>query len=100
MPTRLTSRSTESHSSRELFPYLFGPRVEIVKVTNSDNPIRSHMLDLSEESKEDNIADCVKYFTRMAKMGRKSPSRMGMHTNYFAETECRMARDGDWYHRW
>jgi fructose-bisphosphate aldolase class II len=30
------------------------------------------MLDLSEESKEDNIADCVKYFTRMAKMNRKS----------------------------
>ena len=26
----------------------------------------SHMLDLSEESKEDNIADCVKYFKRMA----------------------------------
>jgi len=31
------------------------------------------MLDLSEESKEDNIADCVKYFKRMAKMERESP---------------------------
>ena len=31
---------------------------------------RSHMLDLSEESKEDNIATCAKYFTRMAKMNR------------------------------
>jgi fructose-bisphosphate aldolase class II len=30
------------------------------------------MLDLSEESKEDNIATCVKYFTRMAKMNRTS----------------------------
>ena len=29
----------------------------------------SHMLDLSEESKEDNIATCVKYFTRMAPLG-------------------------------
>lgn len=28
----------------------------------------SHMLDLSEESKEDNIATCVKYFKRMAKI--------------------------------
>jgi fructose/tagatose bisphosphate aldolase len=28
----------------------------------------SHMLDLSEESKEDNIATCAKYFTRMAKV--------------------------------
>jgi fructose-bisphosphate aldolase class II len=27
-----------------------------------------HMLDLSEESKEDNIATCVKYFERMAKI--------------------------------
>ena len=29
----------------------------------------SHMLDLSEESKEDNIATCEKYFARMAKIG-------------------------------
>lgn len=29
----------------------------------------SHMLDLSEESKEDNIATCVKYFKRMAAIG-------------------------------
>jgi hypothetical protein len=31
----------------------------------------SHMLDLSEETKEDNIAECVTYFKRMAKMGRE-----------------------------
>ena len=30
----------------------------------------SHMLDLSEESKEENIATCEKYFKRMAKMNR------------------------------
>ncbi|KAJ7283258.1 hypothetical protein C8J57DRAFT_731117 [Mycena rebaudengoi] len=29
----------------------------------------SHMLDLSEESKEDNIATCVKYFKRMSAIG-------------------------------
>lgn len=29
------------------------------------------MLDLSEESKEDNIKDCVFYFKRMAKINRK-----------------------------
>lgn len=28
----------------------------------------SHMLDLSEEPKEENIATCVKYLTRMAKL--------------------------------
>jgi hypothetical protein len=32
------------------------------------------MLDLSEETKEENIADCVKYFKRMAKMEREFPS--------------------------
>jgi fructose-bisphosphate aldolase class II len=31
----------------------------------------SHMLDLSEESKEENIEICVKYFKRMAKIGRE-----------------------------
>ena len=30
------------------------------------------MLDLSEESKEDNIKECEHYFARMAKMNRKS----------------------------
>jgi fructose-bisphosphate aldolase class II len=29
------------------------------------------MIDLSEESNEENIATCVKYFTRMAKMNRE-----------------------------
>ena len=29
----------------------------------------SHMLDLSEESKDENIATCVKYFSRMAPLG-------------------------------
>lgn len=29
----------------------------------------SHMLDLSEESKEENIETCAKYFKRMARLG-------------------------------
>ena len=29
------------------------------------------MLDLSEESKEENIETCEKYFARMSKMGRE-----------------------------
>lgn len=35
-------------------------------LTASSRAHSSHMLDLSEESKEENIADCVKYFKRMA----------------------------------
>ncbi|CED82112.1 fructose-bisphosphate aldolase [Phaffia rhodozyma] len=38
----------------------------------------SHMLDLSEESKEDNIATCVKYFTRMAKMNQWLEMEIGI----------------------
>lgn len=38
----------------------------------------SHMLDLSEESKEDNIATCVKYFQRMAKMNQWLEMEIGI----------------------
>nr|WPS94669.1 fructose-bisphosphate aldolase, class I [Naematelia aurantialba]WRH23618.1 Fructose-bisphosphate aldolase class-II [Naematelia aurantialba] len=38
----------------------------------------SHMLDLSEESKEENIADCVKYFSRMAKMNQWLEMEIGI----------------------
>ena len=36
---------------------------------NQEPLFSSHMLDLSEESKEHNIATCVKYFKRMAPLG-------------------------------
>ena len=36
---------------------------------NQEPLFSSHMLDLSEESKEENIAICVKYFKRMAPIG-------------------------------
>lgn len=38
----------------------------------------SHMLDLSEESDEENIATCVKYFTRMAKLGQWLEMEIGI----------------------
>jgi fructose-bisphosphate aldolase class II len=38
----------------------------------------SHMLDLSEEPKEENIATCVKYFTRMAKLGQWLEMEIGI----------------------
>lgn len=36
------------------------------------------MLDLSEESKEENIATCVKYFQRMAKMNQWLEMEIGI----------------------
>jgi fructose-bisphosphate aldolase class II len=54
------------------------------------------MLDLSEESKEDNIKDCVTYFKRMAKMNRT----LAVSADLAGLTTGRMARDGDRYHRW
>ncbi|KAJ1311141.1 hypothetical protein OPQ81_009642 [Rhizoctonia solani] len=38
----------------------------------------SHMLDLSEEPKEENIQICAKYFTRMAKMGQWLEMEIGI----------------------
>lgn len=38
----------------------------------------SHMLDLSEESKEENIETCVKYFKRMAKMDQWLEMEIGI----------------------
>ena len=38
----------------------------------------SHMLDLSEEPKEENIATCAKYFTRMAKMNQWLEMEIGI----------------------
>jgi len=38
----------------------------------------SHMLDLSEEPKEENIATCAKYFKRMSKMGQWLEMEIGI----------------------
>lgn len=38
----------------------------------------SHMLDLSEEPKDENISTCVKYFERMSKMGQWLEMEIGI----------------------
>ena len=38
----------------------------------------SHMLDLSEETDDENIATCAKYFERMAKMGQWLEMEIGI----------------------
>lgn len=38
----------------------------------------SHMLDLSEEPKDENVKTCVKYFTRMAKMNQWLEMEIGI----------------------
>lgn len=38
----------------------------------------SHMLDLSEESDDENIETCAKYFTRMAKMNQFLEMEIGI----------------------
>lgn len=38
----------------------------------------SHMLDLSEETEEENIGTCVRYFSRMAKMGQWLEMEIGI----------------------
>ena len=59
----------------------------------------SHMIDLSEESNEENIETCVKYFTRMAKMNRKLDPSQRKYV-YHADPNCRVARDGNRFDRW
>ncbi|VDB83228.1 unnamed protein product [Peniophora sp. CBMAI 1063] len=59
------------HCAHKLLPWFDGmldADEEYFKVHN-EPLFSSHMLDLSEESKEDNIATCEKYFARMAKIG-------------------------------
>ena len=55
----------------------------------------SHMLDMSEESKEENIEICVKYFERMAKIGRELSGFL-----LDGVLISSLPRDGDRYHRW
>jgi len=58
------------HCAKKLLPWFDGmleADEEYYKV-HQEPLFSSHMLDLSEESKEENIAICVKYFQRMAKI--------------------------------
>ena len=59
------------HCAEKLLPWFDGmleADEEYYKV-HQEPLFSSHMLDLSEESKDKNIATCVKYFKRMAPLG-------------------------------
>lgn len=68
------------HCAKKLLPWFDGmlKADEEYFAAHGEPLFSSHMLDLSEESKEDNIADCVKYFTRMAKMGQWLEMEIGI----------------------
>ncbi|THU82030.1 hypothetical protein K435DRAFT_872751 [Dendrothele bispora CBS 962.96] len=59
------------HCAAKLLPWFDGmlDADEAYYKEHGEPLFSSHMLDLSEESKEENIATCVKYFKRMAPMG-------------------------------
>lgn len=58
------------HAARKLLPWIDGllDANEKYFEEKGTSLFSSHMLDLSEETLEDNISTCVKYFERMAKM--------------------------------
>ncbi|KIY71519.1 fructose 1,6-bisphosphate aldolase [Cylindrobasidium torrendii FP15055 ss-10] len=59
------------HCAHKLLPWFDGmlDADEAYFKEHGEPLFSSHMLDLSEESKEDNIGTCVKYFKRMAAIG-------------------------------
>lgn len=59
------------HCAHKLLPWFDGmlDADEAYFKEHGEALFSSHMLDLSEESKEDNIATCVKYLKRMAPLG-------------------------------
>jgi len=59
------------HCAHKLLPWFDGMLAadEEYYKEHQEPLFSSHMLDLSEEPKEENIATCVKYFTRMSKIG-------------------------------
>ncbi|KAH7924829.1 hypothetical protein BV22DRAFT_1129512 [Leucogyrophana mollusca] len=59
------------HCAHKLLPWFEGMLAadETYYREHNEPLFSSHMLDLSEEPKEENIATCVKYFKRMAPLG-------------------------------
>ena len=59
------------HCAKKLLPWFDGMlKADEAYFKEHQEPLfSSHMLDLSEEDKEENIAICVQYFKRMAPMG-------------------------------
>lgn len=68
------------HCAKKLLPWFDGMLAEDEKYfkEHGEPLFSSHMLDLSEESKEDNIALCVKYFERMAKIDQWLEMEIGI----------------------
>ncbi|MFT4834109.1 MAG: fructose-bisphosphate aldolase class II [Marinoscillum sp.] len=68
------------HAARKLLPWIDGLLdASEAHFAETGSPLfSSHMLDLSEEPLKENIATCVKYFTRMAKMGMTLEIELGV----------------------
>lgn len=68
------------HCAKKLLPWFDGmlDADEDYYKVHQEPLFSSHMLDLSEEPKEENIAICAKYFERMAKMGQWLEMEIGI----------------------
>lgn len=68
------------HCAKKLLPWFDG-MLEADEAHFKEHGVplfSSHMLDLSEETDDENIATCVKYFTRMAKMNQWLEMEIGI----------------------
>nr|ADE10089.1 FBP aldolase IIA [Tremella fuciformis] len=68
------------HCAKKLLPWFDGmlEADEAYFKEHGEPLFSSHMLDLSEESKEDNIKECEHYFARMAKMNQWLEMEIGI----------------------
>ena len=68
------------HCAHKLLPWFDGmlDADEAYFKEHQEPLFSSHMLDLSEEPKDQNIATCAKYFSRMAKMGQWLEMEIGI----------------------
>lgn len=68
------------HCAKKLLPWFDGMlKADEEFFAKTGTPLfSSHMLDLSEETDDENIATCAKYFERMAKMGQWLEMEIGI----------------------
>ncbi|CCH62125.1 hypothetical protein TBLA_0G01820 [Henningerozyma blattae CBS 6284] len=68
------------HCAKKLLPWFDGmlEADEAYFKANGEPLFSSHMLDLSEENDDENIATCVKYFKRMTKMNQWLEMEIGI----------------------
>lgn len=68
------------HCAKKLLPWFDGmlKADEEYYAQHGEPLFSSHMLDLSEETDDENIGTCVKYFTRMAKMNQWLEMEIGI----------------------